>query len=123
MPPTLPNSASTGIFAQLQTSTTDLVNSIFSSKLLCEPSIITEVYPALNAFIASSKLFPWSRCIAIGTFAFSAATFAFAKKNSTSAYFTVDGVVCIITGEFNSSAASTTAITISIFSTLKAPTA
>ena len=61
--------------------------------------------------------------MATGTLALSAAAFTFARKKSNPAYLTVDGVVCMITGDFNSSAASITAMTISIFSTLKAPTA
>ena len=82
-----------------------------------------DVYPVLYACIANSKLLPWSKCMATGTLALSAAAFTFARKKSNPAYLTVDGVVCMITGDFNSSAASITAMTISIFSTLKAPTA
>ena len=50
-----------------------------------------DVYPVLYACIANSKLLPWSKCMATGTLALSAAAFTFARKKSNPAYLTVDG--------------------------------
>ena len=46
-----------------------------------------------------------------------------ARYMSTVAYFSVEGVVWMMTGDFISTAAATMAMTISMFSALKAPTA
>ena len=58
-----------------------------------------------------------------GTETFAASALTMARYISTVAYFSVEGVVWMMTGDFISTAAAMIAMTISMFSALKAPTA